>query len=378
MTKRIAEDFFMFQGGIELKQWLPSYCNTYLLRDENNLILYDTSAFEDIRNEMLKIIKKYEGVCSKFYLIVGHADPDHIGNNEMIDDVKIKEKHFLIHEAGLSRLNVVEDEENLTQEMMEYYDVFGAFPVSAVRFLSKISPRIVSYIKRKGMERFWTVSRTKQGMAESLSDYEEVPLTIGGATFQGWKLGNIYLIHDGAHVPEHLCLYDTKRRILLVGDLTGGYNPMFNSETDRLIEYCDVFTKMAEEGYIEIVGDGHRNREAYDQVFTKYDITPFTQYQTSDYLQGKEEIKEFFRGFSSYYREIRDTILDVHKNSGSATIEEIVLELRKSDSQAIQMKLKLEFPRFLSWIRTSVASVIRESGAKRRKIGKQIYFEPVF
>jgi len=329
LSLKISEDFYMFQGGIGLRRMpLPSYCNTYLLKDENTLILYDTSAFEDIRSEMLKIIKEYEHTCSKFYLINGHADPDHIANNDIIDDVKIGEKHFLIHEDGIPRL------------------------------------------KRK---RRW---RCMPEIAEPLRDSEKETITIANIDLQGWRLGNIYLIHDASHVKEHICLYDTQRRALLVGDITGEYNPMLNSKTNRLIEYCDVFARMAEEGYIKIVGDGHRSRDAYEQVFLKYELDPFTQFQTSNYIQGKNAIIEFFRGFSEYYREIRDTILEVHKNLGSATIKDIIGELRKSQSQAIQMKLTLEFPRFLSWIRYTVTSVLREAGAKRRKIGKQTYFEP--
>jgi len=330
-TQKIAEDFFMFQGGIRLRQMPPSYCNTYLLRDESTLILYDTSAFEDTRNEMLRIIKKYEDVCSEFYLIIGHSDLDHIGNNDMIDDVKIKEKHFLIHEFGVPRL--------------------------------------------ARSARFRAVSKTMHEIAQPLRDREKEEITIGNMNLQGWKLGNIYLIHDGAHVKEHLSLYDKKRRTLLAGDLTGEYNPMLNSKTDRLIEYCDIFAKMAEEGYIDIVGDGHHNRDAYKQAFQQYNVVPFTQFQISNYIQGKDAVMEFLRGFSGYYREVRDTILNVHQNLGSATVKEIIEELKKSDSQAIQMKLKLEFPRFLSWIRYSVTSVLSEAGAKRRKIGKQTYYE---
>lgn len=329
-TQKIAEDFFMFQGGIDLRQTPPSYCNTYLLRDDNALFLYDTSAFKDIRNEMLKLIKKYEDVCSKFYLIISHADLDHIGNNDIIDDVKIKEKHFLIHEFGLPRL--------------------------------------------AQSSRFRVVSRTMEEIAEPLRDSEKETMSIGNVDFQGWRLGNIYLIHDGAHIKEHLCLYDTKRRALLVGDLTHCANPMLHSKASRLIEYCDVFARMTKEGYIEFVGDGHRNSDVYEKIFQKYDAVPFTQFQMSDYIRENDAVG-FFRAFSGYYKEVRDTILDIQKNLGSATIEGIVGELRKSDSQAIQMKLKLEFPRFLSWIRYSVASVLSESGAKRRKIGKQTYYE---
>ena len=375
-TERISEDFFIFQGGIGLRQWLPSYCNTYLLRDEENLILYDTSAFEDIRSEMLSIIKKYEDVCSSFYLINGHADLDHIGNNDILEDVGIKEKHFLIHEVGLPRLDAAEADEKLTKEIMDYYDFFGTMQIPIVRFLNKISPRMNLYFKRKGMERYWTPSRTQQSIAGPLKDSEKQSLNIAGRTFQGWQIGNICLIHDGAHVPEHLCLYDTKRRALLVGDLTGEWNPMFSSETDGLVMYCDIFAEMAEEGYIEILGGGHRNRDTYKRIFEEYEVIPFTQHQMSNYVQGKERIVEFLQGFSNYYKQVRDTVLEAHKNLGSATIEEIVQELGKSDSKAIQMKLKLEFPRFISWIRISIASILRETGAKKTRIGRKTVFEP--
>jgi len=40
------------------------------------------------------------------------------------------------------------------------------------------------------------------------------------------------------------------------------------------------------------------------------------------------------------------------------------------------MKMKLEFPRFISWIRNSIASILRETGAKKMRIGNKIVFEP--
>lgn len=314
-TQRLAEDLFMFQGGICLNSMPPSYCNTYLLRDEDTLILYDTSVFEDIRKEMLTIIRRYESVCNKFYLIIGHSDIDHIGNNDIIDDVRVKEKHFLIHEFGLPRL--------------------------------------------KRGARFRAISKTMREIAEPLRDREKETITIGNMDLHGWRLGNIYLIHDGAHVKEHLCLYDAKQRTLLTGDLTGEYNPMLNSKIHGLIEYCDIFAKIAEEGDIQLLGDGHRNKGAYEQAFQKYDVVPFTQLQLTDFIQGKDAVVEFLRGFSDYYKELRDAILAAHKNLGSKAVEDIIKELRKSDSQAIQMKLKLEFPNFLSWIRYSTKSILR-------------------
>lgn len=333
MTEKIAEDFFMFQGGLVLGQMPPSYCNTYLLRDGDTLILYDTSVFEDIRKDMLNAIQKYESACNKFYMIISHSDLDHIGNNDIIDDVKIKEKHLLIHEEGLSRLSQA--------------------------------------------KRFRAVTRTMHEIAEPLRNWEIEKISIGNIVLQGWRLGNIYLIHDGAHIKEHLCLYDIKRKVLLLGDLTHLANPMLYSKTSRLIKYCDVYAKMAEEGYIKILGDGHRSKDAYEQVFQKYDVVPFTQYQMLNYIQEKEGVIEFLRGFSSYYKKVRNTILDVHKNLGSATVKDIIGQLRKSDSKALQMKLTLEFPKFISWIRYTVTSVLREAGAKRSKTGKQTYFEPV-
>jgi hypothetical protein len=213
-------------------------------------------------------------------------------------------------------------------------------------------------------------------IAEPLRDEELEKITIGNVDLQGWRLGNIDIIHDGAHVKEHVCLYDRKRRVLLVGDLTHLANPMVYSKTNRLVEYCDIFGKMAEKGYIDILGDGHRSKDAYEKAFQKYDVVPFTQSQMSNYIQGQDRVMEFLRGFSGYYQEVRDTIVNAHKKLGSATVQDIIGALRKSDSQAIQIKLKLEFPRFLSWIRYSVTRVLREAGSKRRKIGTQTFYEP--
>jgi len=61
-VQEIAPDVLRF-GGWFSDNWATEtpYCNTYLLREGDDLVIYDTAAFQDTRQRMLASIASYQG-----------------------------------------------------------------------------------------------------------------------------------------------------------------------------------------------------------------------------------------------------------------------------------------------------------------------------
>jgi len=64
------------------------------------------------------------------------------------------------------------------------------------------------------------------------------------------------------------------------------------SSLSGLMDYCDRFARMAAQGYVEVVGDGHRSEATFRQWFAKYSqehgVEPFGESQLADVVNGKD------------------------------------------------------------------------------------------
>ena len=356
-------------------------CNAYVLRKGDDLVVYDTSAFQDIRQRLLETITRYQKECRSLYIIIGHSHYDHCGNNDLIDEVDFPEKHLLVAEPGLSRLDLLAADKAGVQQEMEYYDHLATYPYLALRVANRIAPRLALALRSLAVKRAWRDVRPMADRAEPLRLDRRETFTFGDVQFQGWRIGKLYLIFDGAHLVDHCCLYDAERRLLLVGDLTVEVNPEgVIGSINGLIDYCDRFAKMAAQGLVELVGDGHRNAVTVRQIFEKYGeaygAEPFGESQLVDVIEGKEMAVEFFQGFRDYYAGLRDSVVQAHRRLGTASVAQIAEALAEIDVPALRLKRVLEFPRFPSWMQGCVTSVLKDQGCRRIGRGKGAVFEP--
>jgi hypothetical protein len=264
---------------------------------------------------------------------------------------------------------------------MEYYDHLATYPYLLLRVANRISPRLALALRSAVAARAWRDIRTMADRVEPLRLDQRETFSFGDVQFEGWRIGKLYLIFDGAHRSDHCCVYDAERRLLLVGDLTLEVNPegVIGSVTG-LIDYCDRFAKMAAQGLVELAGDGHRNAVTLPQMFEKYGeaygAEPFADSQLVDVIEGKEMAVEFFQGFRDYYSSLRDSVVQAHQRLGTASVARIAQALGEMDTPALRLKQVLEFPRFPSWIQGCVASVLKDQGCRQTGRGKGAVFEP--
>ncbi len=381
-VQEMATDVFRF-GGWFGDNWATEtpYSNAYVLRKGDDLVVYDTSAFQDIRQRMLETMKRYEKECRNLYVIIGHSHFDHCGNNDLIEEVDFPEKHVVVAEPGLPRLDLVAADRAAVEEEIEYYDHLGTYPYLALRVANRVSPRLALALRSFAVARAWREVRPMADRAEALRLDQRETFTFGDVQFEGWRVGELYLILDGAHLSDHCCLYDAERRLLLVGDLTVEVNPEgVIGSVEGLVDYCDRFARMAAQGLVELVGDGHRNAVTVPQMFQRYGAAygaePFGESQLVDVIEGREMAVEFFQGFRDYYADLRDSVVQAHRQLGTASVAQIAEALAEVDTPALRLKRILEFPRFPSWIQGCITSVLKDQRCRRIGKGKGAVFEP--
>ncbi|MDP2949437.1 MAG: MBL fold metallo-hydrolase, partial [Chloroflexota bacterium] len=168
-VQEIAPEVIRF-GGWFSDNWATEtpYCNTYLLRQGDDLVIYDTGAFRDIRQRMLASIASYQQRCRGLYVVLGHAHYDHCGNNDILEELPFAEKHLLVAEPGIPRLDVLAADRAGVLDEMAYYDVFAHFPFRILRLANRISPRLALALRGWAVARAWKGVKPMPHLAEPL------------------------------------------------------------------------------------------------------------------------------------------------------------------------------------------------------------------
>ena len=134
------------------------------------------------------------------------------------------------------------------------------------------------------------------------------------------------------------------------------------------------FRKIAEQGYVNIAVDSHHSSTHFRKIFDKFNVKPLHPIQIADLARGKDECVAFFTMFENYYRDLKDEVLAALSKLKKATIPDIVKELKKSDNEAVKMKLAMKFPKFPSRLDVLIAVVLDELKVPYSRKGKKVIF----
>ncbi len=210
--------------------------------------------------------------------------------------------------------------------------------------------------------------------AEILKLDERQTIYFGTVKTKGWQIGRFFVIHDASHSPGHICVYDPKNKLMIAGDVTIEINPaFFDSNFSKCIEVAGKLKQMAEQGFIELATDGHRSSTQFSEATQVLGLKVLDPIQLVDVATGKEECVRFFETFESLYIELQKEVIAAHAKLGKATVPEIVEELFKSDSKAVQLKKVFPFPSRADLL---VVKVLVENGYRHKKEGDRTVFSP--
>ena len=257
VVKEIANDVWLVEGyvGDNFLHEPPS-SNCYVIRDGDTVYVFDPGYYPLYKSRILDIINRYKKAGVKHVtLLVSQGHFDHTANNDVVLETGL-DWDFLLPEPEIGTLRVYEDLINDFSNLEEFENVYSTmFPwrgeTAAIRVVDKISTdmarKMFGLVAYRLM--FPVQKRNLCDRAIILYLKDRVKRNYGSTEVVGWQIGRLFGIHDGAHSPGHLSLYDPENKILFCGDVTVEVNPaFFYSSIDKLLIACDKFITMAKEG----------------------------------------------------------------------------------------------------------------------------------
>ena len=212
--------------------------------------------------------------------------------------------------------------------------------------------------------------------AEPLYLKNRVTRKYGSTVVHGWPLGRFFLIHDASQSPGHICIYDPLNKFMITGDATLEINmPFMDADLGNIIRTCQDCLKMTEEGYITFAADSHRSAQ-WANTLKSWGVDPLDPVEILDYAKGKDQCIAHYKMWLAYFSNMWDEVVRVHKALGEATVDEIMAELKKSTNKYV--KFRMGFPTSACPIKfeITIATVLQETGAKRRVDKGRILFTP--
>ena len=161
----------------------------------------------------------------------------------------------------------------------------------------------------------------------------------------------------------------------MTGDATIEINPAFyNSSLIKCIDLMSKYRTIAEKGYVDIVVDSHHSSTYFPKLLEKFKTKPLHPIQIADMAKGKAECVAFLKMFEDYYISLKDEVLSALSKLKKASIPDIMKEVKKSDHQAVKLKVALKLPKFPSRLDILVAVVLRDLKIPWVKQGKRVLF----
>ncbi len=365
--REIADGIWMLEGYVsDFFLIKPASSNTFVLRDEDTVLIVDPGLYPFYRRRILDIVERLrrDGV-KKVVLAVTQGHFDHVGNNDVILETGVEDKRFILPEPELEVIDLLNDFTRDIDELARLYDVFSMMDgtlMSPLRAASRVSPYLARSIIRAHFAMLFGGLGTMSDDVEVLTLDTREKRAFGSVEVVGWPVGRFFLIHDGSHSPGHVSVYDPESKFLMSGDVTVEINPAFYySSMDRCIETAGKFRTMAEEGYVELASDSHRSSTFLPERFERWGLMPLDDVQLTDVARGRAQCVAFFGVFERLFSRLKETVLEAHRDLGEATIPQIVGRTMSADNPALRFKKGMKFERFPSRMDVLVATVLREA-----------------
>ena len=400
----VTPDARLLEGNVGLDFFLaPPSSNICILRDEDLVMVIDSGLHPYYRKKILDVLEEFRrDGARRLVLVVTQGHWDHALNNDVILEAGYEEVNFLLPEP---EIRVIESIPHWLADFRSqsfcyepdwqtWSGLLGQFEEYARQFDEYREERLkavwaaIDEARRQPNGQTTKVAVKLLGERvllrnyRSMADFADIlPLEgreiwrFGDVELTGWRVGRFYIIHDGAHSPGHICVYDPKYKMIVAGDVTIEVNPAFSDSAMRpLIRIARDFRIMAQQGFIELAVDSHRNRKSFTEIVDLTGLEVLHPLQLADLARGQDECAAFFRVYEDYYQDMMDEALASHARLGEATVSDILEEMRKSENRNVRFKLGMPFP---SRPELVVYSALKEYGySSRRVVGDRILFAP--
>ncbi|MEV6682348.1 MBL fold metallo-hydrolase [Streptomyces erythrochromogenes] len=225
---------------LDLAHDQPDVGNALVHRAGDTLVLVDTGVTTAFRAALRSAADRV-GPWSRALVLTTHGHPDHIGNNDLADELGVPAEHYV----PARDLDQMRDPESYWVRSFERIAWAAPLPAPA------LAARVVSLFEP--MRPFAGTTRT----------YEERPLElirIGSRRFTGWTFadGAVRVLRSQGHCAGHVIVHLRDCGVLHLSDEgNGACGAMYDADQLKIQSVLGAVVGLFEEGQAATLTDGH-------------------------------------------------------------------------------------------------------------------------
>ncbi|MFF4100852.1 MBL fold metallo-hydrolase [Streptomyces sp. NPDC001903] len=227
--------------GLDVENGRPDVGNALVHRAGETLVVVDTGVTAAFR-AALREAADGVGPWSRALFLTTHGHPDHVGNNDLADELGVPAEHWV----PAPDLDQIRDPAGYWVRSLERIAGLAPMPAPAVA-----GPRLVSLFEP--YRPFGATTRT----------YEERPLErirIGPARFTGWTFadGAVRVLRSQGHCAGHVVVHLRECGVLHLSDEgNGACGAMADADQLKIQTVLGAVALLFEEGEAALLTDGH-------------------------------------------------------------------------------------------------------------------------
>ncbi|GGM13803.1 MBL fold metallo-hydrolase [Nakamurella endophytica] len=238
----------------------PDVANALLHRVDDTLFLVDTGVTERFRDAVTAAVDRV-GPWQRLVVLTTHGHVDHVGNNDLADDLAQQRGVPVEHHLPARDLPQLLDPESYW--VQSFSRIAGVVPLPA-------PPRLVG-------DRVVSLFQPLRPFGLSTRTYEQRPLErirVGSQRMTGWTFadGAVRVLRTQGHCAGHVVVHLRDNRLLHLSDEGNGpCGVMHDADQFKLQAALGAVAAMVDEGEVTTLTDGHSfevadARQAADRV----------------------------------------------------------------------------------------------------------------
>ncbi|MGP3690127.1 MBL fold metallo-hydrolase [Streptomyces sp. IBSNAI002] len=227
--------------GLDVEHGRPDVANALVHRAGDTLVLVDTGVTTAFRSALRKAADRV-GPWSRALVLTTHGHLDHVGNNDLADELGVPAEH------RVPALDLDQMRDPVSYWVRAFDRIAGLTPLPEP---SALADRVVSLFQP--LRPFGATTRT----------YEELPLErirIGSHRFTGWTFaeGAVRVLRSQGHCAGHVVVHLRDCGVLHLSDEGNGpCGAMADADQLKIQTVLGAAAVLFEEGEAALLTDGH-------------------------------------------------------------------------------------------------------------------------
>lgn len=285
----LAPNLFVIEGHDPHRMWEdPDIPSIALYRHQSRLYILDSGVGPEQRGAILEIAGRL-GPLTDVVLLNSHGHLDHLGNNDVIDDINAAGRRHFISRASRPALDPTNFFGAMYRRGIGYFDyldglqidadsmasilrgvgaepTLGAEDLSAIGALlqsSGVTPAIGRFIPLLLVDVLLSTYPATSPRIDTMQDFEEMgqatDIAIGGTTWSGWSIddGAVQVLESAGHSAGGCVFYLPDLKFLMLADETTTAPIWADSKPANTTRTARRALEMMDSGHLQQICAGH-------------------------------------------------------------------------------------------------------------------------